>query len=201
MDKRQINKSNTVRHIGISICMVILTIMMAMVSYFTVTVGGTYELSDDNQADYSFYMLSSCLATTLTMCIADPNGEDMVDALSTVNANSAYCFLGYDDQSVAKGIKGLFTSFISTSSCTYNYSQLCSDSFQHVGEGSGSSFVFSQYCMLGAGLADIGIDKTGTDGGTSLGRSISGWAVLVVYRLAMASEWIPKDCYRYHEMA
>lgn len=186
MDKRQINKSNTVRHIGISICMVILTIMMAMVSYFTVTASGTYELSDDNQADYSFYMLSSCLATTLTMCIADPNGEDMVDALSTVNANSAGCFLGYDDQSVAKGIKGLFTSFISTSSCTYNYSQLCSDSFQHVGEGSGSSFVFSQYCMLGAGLADIGIDKTGTDGGTSLGRSISGWAVLVVYRLAMA---------------
>lgn len=184
MDRK--NKINTFRHIGISLCLVILTVFMAMASYFTVTASGTYELSDDNQADYSFYMLSSCLATTLTMCIADPNGEDMVDALSTVNANSAGCFLGYDDQSVAKGIKGLFTSFISTSSCTYNYSQLCSESFQHVGEGSGSSFVFSQYCMLGAGLADIGIDKTGTDGSVSLGRSISGWVVLAVYRLAMA---------------
>lgn len=186
MNRKKRNKIKTVRHIGISICLVILTVLMAMASYFTVTASGTYELSDDNQADYSFYMLSSCLATTLTMCIADPNGEDMVDALSTVNANSAGCFLGYDDQSVAKGIKGLFTSFISTSSCTYNYSQLCSDSFQHVGEGSGSSFVFSQYCMLGAGLADIGIDKTGTDGSVSLGRSISGWIVLAVYRLAMA---------------
>ena len=186
MDKRKINRINTIRRIGTGICLVVLTILMAMASYFTVAAGGTYELSDDNQADYSFYMLSSCLATTLTMCIADPNGEDMVDALSTVNANSAGCFLGYDDQSVAKGIKGLFTSFISTSSCTYNYSQLCSESFQHVGEGSGSSFVFSQYCMLGAGLADIGIDKTGTDGSVSLGRSISGWVVLLVYRLAMA---------------
>lgn len=186
MERNKTNKIDKVRRIGISICLVVLTILMAMASYFTVTAGGTYELSDDNQADYSFYMLSSCLATTLTMCIADPNGEDMVDALSTVNANSAGCFLGYDDQSVAKGIKGLFTSFISTSSCTYNYSQLCSESFQHVGEGSGSSFVFSQYCMLGAGLADIGIDKTGTDGSTSLGRSISGWVVLAVYRLAMA---------------
>lgn len=93
MDKRQTNKSNTARHIGISICLVILTVMMAMASYFTVIAGGTYELSDDNQADYSFYMLSSCLATTLTMCIADPNGENMVDALSTVNANSEGCFL------------------------------------------------------------------------------------------------------------
>lgn len=186
MDKRKINRINTIRRIGTGICLVVLTILMAMASYFTVAAGGTYELSDDNQADYSFYMLSSCLATTLTMCIADPNGEDMVDVLSTVNANSAGCFLGYDDQSVAKGIKGLFTSFISTSSCTYNYSQLCSESFQHVGEGSGSSFVFSQYCMLGAGLADIGIDKTGTDGSVSLGRSISGWVVLLVYRLAMA---------------
>lgn len=186
MDKRKKNRINTIRRIGTSVCLVALTILMAMASYFTVAAGGTYELSDDNQADYSFYMLSSCLATTLTMCIADPNGEDMVDALSTVNANSAGCFLGYDDQSVAKGIKGLFTSFISTSSCTYNYSQLCSESFQHVGEGSGSSFVFSQYCMLGAGLADIGIDKTGTDGSVSLGRSISGWVVLLVYRLAMA---------------
>ena len=186
MDKRKKNRINTIRRIGTSVCLVVLTILMAMASYFTVAAGGTYELSDDNQADYSFYMLSSCLATTLTMCIADPNGEDMVDALSTVNANSAGCFLGYDDQSVAKGIKGLFTSFISTSSCTYNYSQLCSESFQHVGEGSGSSFVFSQYCMLGAGLADIGIDKTGTDGSVSLARSISGWVVLLVYRLAMA---------------
>lgn len=188
MDGQKIktNKSSAARQVVISICLVILTAAMALASYFTVYAGGTYELSDDNQADYSFYMLSSCLATTLTMCIADPNGEDMVDALSTVNANSAGCFLGYDDQSVAKGIKGLFTSFISTSSCTYNYSQLCSDSFQHVGEGSGSSFVFSQYCMLGAGLADIGIDKTGTDGSASLGRSISGWIVLVIYRLAMA---------------
>lgn len=186
MERTKKNKMNTARHIGTGICMVLLTVIMAVTSYFTVTAAGTYELSDDNQADYSFYMLSSCLATTLTMCIADPNGEDMVDALSTVNANSAGCFLGYDDQSVAKGIKGLFTSFISTSSCTYNYSQLCSDSFQHVGEGGGSSFVFSQYCMLGAGLADIGIDKTGTDGSTSLGRSISGWVVLAVYRLAMA---------------
>lgn len=183
--KDKILKNKKCKRLISSICAFVILVMMIF-STFTST-ANAFEFSDENESDYSFYMISSCLASALSMILADPSDQKMLDGVSKVNCNSAGCFLGYSDQAVTKGTKGLFSSMVSTAACTYDYKQLSSPAYKEIGKYSdGKTNVFSQYCMLGTGLAQLGIDQTGTDGSFNFSRQLIGTIMILTYRIAMA---------------
>lgn len=159
----------------------------AIIMLFVVTIFFCMTLfvkaDNDAPSDYSFYTLTSIASSALSSCAASPESDSLQTHFGNgLNASSAGGVLGYTDTSKDTGIIGFLSSVVSGSTVTYDYRQMCSGDYaSHAGT---TNFVFSPYLALGAVLADMGIDKTGTEVSGTMGRKIIGGVVFVSYIIA-----------------
>lgn len=150
---------------------------------------------DDAPSLYDFYSLTSIASSVLSNAVGDPKahiwgntgifGED-------IPVNGAGALLGFCDDKKVRGIN-ILSIVTSTASAEYSYKTLIPE----FGVGAaGSAFVspsssnslpvFAPYVVLGATLADMGLDKTETWKSTmgSLFRLLSGMAIMVIYMIS-----------------
>ena len=140
----------------------------------------SYAADADEASDYSFYMLASNMSAALSTFVADrDNPSALTDNLNGLYPSAAGGVLGYVDPSV-RATLGLSGASASASSTTYSYNQLSKGKYGEISDGS-KKHVFSTYCALGAGLADLGIDKTSTDAGEDATRMMIGVAIRLFY--------------------
>ena len=162
-------------YIKIFVCMLMLILVVN-----TYAGNISYAADADEASDYSFYMLASNMSAALSTFAADPNdNKAMKIAFEGLYPSAAGGVLGYVDTSV-RGVYGLSGTATSNAATSYSYKQLSTDDYGAI-NGGGTTHVFSTYCALGAGLADLGIDKTSTDAGEDATRMMIGVAIRLFY--------------------
>ena len=163
------------RYLKVFICMLISILVI------NIFADSTSQAADaDEASDYSFYMLASNMSAALSTFAADPAGGDVLtNAFQGLYPSAAGGVLGYVDTSV-RGVYGLSGTATSNAATSYSYKQLSTGNYGQINDGS-NTHVFSTYCALGAGLADLGIDKTSTDAGEDATRMMIGVAIRLFY--------------------
>ena len=160
---------------------ILLLICAIMFTWGTISV---HAVDDDEASDYSFYTLASNMSMALSTVAADTeNGNAVVNMFAELSPSSAGGVLGYPDKTTSRGVSGLFGSYNSNSSISYSYAQLSKGNYSLIGNVFRQN-VFSTYCVLGASLADMGIDKTAPDTVTDPTRQMIGTSIRLFYEAA-----------------
>ena len=160
---------------------ILLLICVAVFVWGTISV---QAVDDDEASDYSFYTLASNMSMALSTVAADTeNGNAVVSMFYGLSPSSAGGILGYPDKTTSRGVSGLFGAYNSNSSISYSYAQLSKGNYSLIGSVLRNN-VFSTYCVLGATLADMGIDKTAPDTITDPTRQMIGISIRLFYEAA-----------------
>ena len=162
----------------------VIILLLICVAVFVWGTISAQAVDDDEASDYSFYTLSSNMSMALSTVAADTeNGNAIISMFDGLYPSAAGGVLGYPDKITSRGVSGLFGSYNSNSSISYSYSQLAQGKYYNI-LGDGTNNVFSPYCVLGATLADMGIDKTAPDTVTDPTRQMIGISIRLFYEAA-----------------
>lgn len=196
--RKLVKKASTITiekvHYCFCLMLVLGAVMFVTVDNATVTVNasgsdGTTS-AEDKLSDYSFYTLASATAAAFSSAMADTDDgpeETMKSCYKSLNTATGGGILAYCDADT-KGLLGMFMNAISLSSATKSYSSLDGSSFN--GEWTTNKCnPFAYYVCLGATLADLGIDSTGSAAetiGAFSGRMMTGSLVEIVFLLSQS---------------
>ncbi len=145
---------------------------------------------EDKLSDYSFYALASATAAAFSSDLANTDigpEEAMKTYFKTLNPATGGGIIAYCDGD-SKGLKGMFMNILSISASSKSYASLDGKSFKSTWTSSNES-PFAYYVSLGASLADLGIDSTGSEAST-IGlfseRMITGSVIEIVFLLSQS---------------
>lgn len=176
---------------------VCLTVIVACLMYCVVDMSSfpVFASTDDQSqaSDYSFYTLSSVASMAYSTAAADSeDGPETVltNVFGGLNPGSGGGVLAFSDDDV-KGILGFLLNKVSLASATIDYSSLGDTQVGSVYTDGKNPF--GVYVTLGATLADLGIDKTGSAAetiGLMSTRGLVGSITMFVYILAQSVSFI-----------
>ena len=174
--------------LGKILCFVMIAVLSVSFLSVTLIAAGTND-SSGNASDYSFYQLASTLAGTLSTTLGERDAQtNLSTRFSSITTDSAGGLLAYTDKDNTRGIWGMFMAQLSLGSNTKDYKSLSTGLLGAIDAGS-STTKFTPYVCLGATLADMGLDQTGSAIETATmfsKRSMIGAVTMLAYLFSQA---------------